>query len=160
METIWAPWRMSFILGEKPVGCFLCDAPGVGIGEESLVLQLTEHSMVIMNRYPYVAGHLMVAPRRHVDRPDALSPVEHRDLHETLTSCIARIRDAAGPDGVNVGMNLGAAAGAGVRDHIHYHVVPRFIGDSNAFNVFAEVRVVPEDLVVTWRRLRPAFEKM
>jgi len=76
VETIWAPWRMSFILGAKPVGCFLCDAPTVGIGEESLVLQLTEHSMVIMNRYPYVAGHLMVAPRRHVDRLDALSPME------------------------------------------------------------------------------------
>jgi len=160
VETIWAPWRMSFILGAKPVGCFLCDAPTVGIGEESLVLQLTEHSMVIMNRYPYVAGHLMVAPRRHVDRLDALSPMEHQDLHETLTSCIARVRDVAHPDGINVGMNLGTAAGAGVKDHIHYHVVPRFVGDSNAFNVFAEVRVVPEDLVVTWRRLRPAFERM
>lgn len=159
MDIVWAPWRMPFILGEKPMGCFLCESAVKGVGEETLVLELTPTSMVIMNRYPYISGHLMVVPIRHVDNLDALTHEEMLDLHETLRRCISRIKRWAHPDGINVGMNLGAAAGAGVKDHIHYHVVPRFTGDNNAMNVFGEVRIIPEDLIVTFRRLLPVFQE-
>lgn len=157
MDIIWAPWRMQFILGEKPMGCFLCEAVAAGVGEESLVLELTEHSMVIMNRYPYISGHLMVVPKSHVSGLHELEPAAFDDLHRTLSRCVERVREVLNPQGVNLGMNLGKAAGAGVEDHIHYHVIPRFIGDNNAFNVLGNIRVIPEDLLSTYRRYLPAF---
>lgn len=140
------------------MGCFLCEAGARGVGEESLVLRLTRHSLVILNRYPYISGHLMVTPRDHVSDLDALSDDALHDLHLTLRECVRTVRDVLQPQGINVGMNLGKAAGAGLEEHLHYHVVPRFIGDSNAVNVLGNVRVIPEDLVSTWRRYRPAFE--
>lgn len=157
MDVVWAPWRMQFILGEKPVGCFLCDSAGIGVGEETLVLRMTPLSMVIMNRYPYISGHLMVTPIRHVGSLSDLRDEEMFDLHETLRKAVVSLQKAGNPHGFNIGMNLGKAAGAGVEDHIHYHIVPRYFGDSNAMNVFADVRVIPEDLVVTFRRILPYF---
>ncbi len=157
MDIIWAPWRMQFILGEKPMGCFLCEAVTAGVGEEALVLELTEHSMVIMNRYPYISGHLMVVPKAHVSGLHELEPEAFDDLHRTLSRCVERVRAVLNPQGVNLGMNLGKAAGAGVEDHIHYHVIPRFVGDNNAFNVLGDIRVIPEDLLSTYRRYLPAF---
>jgi len=158
MDILWAPWRMPFILGEKPVGCFLCETSVQGVCEETLVLRLTPHSMVIMNRYPYVAGHLLVTPRRHVGNLMDLTDVEMKDLHETLRQTVAIMAVAARPNGFNLGMNLGKAAGAGVEDHLHYHIVPRYFGDNNAMNILGEVRVIPEDLIATWKRLLPSFK--
>lgn len=157
-DILWAPWRMPFILGEKPVGCFLCEATTKGVCEETLVLQLTAHSMVIMNRYPYVAGHLLVTPKRHVGKLMDLTAEEMTDLHETLRQTVAIMEVAARPNGFNLGMNLGKAAGAGVEDHLHYHVVPRYYGDNNAMNVLGEIRVIPEDLIATWKRFLPSFK--
>ena len=160
MERVWAPWRIDYILGEKSMGCFLCESARTGVSEETLILHMTRHSMIIMNRYPYINGHLMVTPIRHVSSLSDLPQEERNDLHDTLTNCIEVMRDVANPDGLNVGMNLGEAAGAGLRDHIHYHVVPRYVGDSNAVTVFGEIRVIPEDLIATYRRIQPAFEKL
>ncbi len=142
------------------MGCFLCEAWKQGVSEETLVLHTTPHSMVIMNRYPYVAGHLLVCPKAHTSRPDALTDHQFQDLHRTLVSCVATVRDRMGAQGVNVGMNLGDVAGAGLKEHIHYHVIPRFTGDSNAFSILAEVRVIPEDLQATYHRLKPLFEAL
>lgn len=158
MEIVWAPWRMPFILGAKPVGCFLCETASVGVCEETLVLRLTPLSMVIMNRYPYIAGHLLVSPRRHVGNLMDLTSDEMTDLHETLRQTVETMQRAGNPQGFNLGMNLGKAAGAGVEDHLHYHIVPRYWGDNNAMNIFADVRIIPEDLIVTWKRLLPFFD--
>lgn len=158
MDIVWAPWRMPFILGAKPVGCFLCDSSNKGVGEETLVLRMTSHTLVIMNRYPYISGHLLISPRRHVGNLMELTPEEMTDLHETLRQTVSALERAGKPNGFNIGMNLGKAAGVGVDDHLHYHVVPRYWGDNNAMNIFAEVRVIPEDLIVTWKRLLPYFD--
>jgi len=160
MDRVWAPWRMEYILGGKAMGCFLCESSKIGIAEEPLVLHLTPHSMVIMNRYPYTSGHLLVTPRRHVSGLHELSSQEMLDLHETLRKTVGLVQEWATPDGINVGMNLGKAAGAGLEEHIHYHIVPRFHGDNNAMNVFGEVRIIPESLIETYRRLLPQFEKL
>jgi ATP adenylyltransferase len=141
------------------MGCFLCDAAARGVGEDTLVLHLTGHSMVILNRYPYISGHLMVTPIAHVKDLSELSDEQERDLHRTLVWATARVRDVLKPHGVNLGMNLGKAAGAGVEDHIHYHIVPRFAGDNNAMNVLGDVRVIPESLEATFRRYLPAFSE-
>jgi ATP adenylyltransferase len=157
MDTIWAPWRIDFILGEKPMTCFLCEEPQRGIRVESLVLAITTHSFVIMNRYPYTNGHLLVAPKRHVSRPTELTIEERVDLNELLAGSIDILEDAFSTDGLNVGMNLGGAAGAGVADHIHWHIVPRWIGDTNAMSVVGGTRVVPEALDATFEKLLPHF---
>lgn len=157
MDIIWAPWRMQYILGEKPMSCFLCEAATAGVCEDSLVLELTEHSMVIMNRYPYINGHLMVAPITHVSGLHELEPAAFDDLHRTLSKCVQRVGKAVNPQGINLGMNLGKAAGAGLDDHIHYHVIPRFIGDNNVFNVLGDIRVIPDDLLSSYRRYLPVF---
>jgi ATP adenylyltransferase len=141
------------------MGCFLCDAIAKGPGEETFVLEVTPHAVVLLNRFPYIAGHVMVAPRAHVPDLEALSAEQMVDLHETLRRCIARVRRACSPQGINVGMNLGRAAGAGLEEHLHYHVVPRFIGDTNATNIFGEIRIIPEDLAATWRRYLPHFRE-
>lgn len=157
MNTLWAPWRIGFILGEKPMTCFLCEEPRRGISPESLVLAVTPHSFVIMNRYPYSNGHLLVAPKRHVSRPADLTAAERGDLHELLVASVDLLGDAFSTDGLNVGMNLGAAAGAGVADHIHWHIVPRWIGDTNAMSVVGQTRVIPEALDATFEKLQPCF---
>jgi len=151
---------MQFILGEKMAGCFLCAALAEAPSEGNLVLAHTEHALVIMNRYPYITGHLMVTPRRHVSKLADLSEVEMAGLQRAVSGTVSVLERAATPHGFNIGMNLGKAAGAGVEDHIHYHVVPRYYGDNNSMNIFAEVRVIPEDLIITWRRLRPFFDGM
>lgn len=137
--------------------CFLCDEPVRGPSLESLVLACTRHAFVIMNRYPYSNGHLLVAPRRHVSRPSDLTAAARADLHELLIASMDILSDAFSVDGLNVGMNLGTAAGAGVADHIHWHLVPRWFGDTNAMTVVGEMRVIPEALQATYEKLQPLF---
>lgn len=158
MDVVWAPWRMKYILGEKAMNCFVCEALETGVSDHTLVLKVTEHSLVMLNRYPYISGHLMVIPQRHVSTLAALSSEEMVDLHETLRRTTQLVEEVLSPAGVNLGMNLGKAAGAGLEDHIHWHVVPRFIGDSNSFTVLADARVIPEALVDTYARYLPAFQ--
>jgi len=157
MDIIWAPWRMKYILGEKKMGCFVCEALPKGVCVETLILRITPHSLVLLNRYPYISGHLMVIPKAHVSSLDDLSAEQMADLHETLRFSIRKIQAVLSPHGLNVGMNLGRAAGAGLEEHIHYHIVPRFMGDNNAMNVLGDVRVIPESLEDTWNRFLPAF---
>ncbi len=160
MDVVWAPWRMEFILGDKDVACFVCKALNTGVSQETLVLHVTRHSVVMLNRYPYISGHIMVIPHRHVCSLSDLSVAEMADLHETLRVTTDVVGRTLNPAGINLGMNLGKAAGAGLEDHIHWHVIPRFLGDNNAFNVLADARVIPEALVDTYQRYLPAFQAL
>jgi ATP adenylyltransferase len=157
MNILWAPWRMAYVGGAKTVsGCIFCDATE-GDPRDRLLLGTSAASLVMLNRYPYASGHLMVAPRRHTASLPDLPAAEHADLAETLRRALASLDAAVHPEGFNVGMNLGACAGAGVKDHLHWHVVPRWTGDTNFMPVLADLRVMPEHLLATWERLRPAF---
>ncbi len=140
------------------MSCFVCESLKTGVSAATFVLQVTKHSLVMLNRYPYISGHLMVIPHRHVSNLADLNDEEMMDLHETLRRTTRVVESVLTPDGVNLGMNLGKAAGAGLEDHIHWHVVPRFMGDSNAFTVLADARVIPEALIDTYERYLPAFQ--
>jgi ATP adenylyltransferase len=156
VQVVWAPWRMEYVGAKREPGCIFCAALGSD-ARERLVLGTTDASVVLLNRYPYTSGHVMVAPRRHTADLPGLPPSEHAALAETLRRTIAALGEALGPEGLNVGMNLGSCAGAGVLDHLHWHVVPRWAGDTNFMPVLADVRVMPQHLLATYARLRPAF---
>ncbi|MBK8994973.1 MAG: HIT domain-containing protein [Myxococcales bacterium] len=157
-ERLWAPWRMDFIRQtEKPEGCVLCGYVGREVGRASRVLVRQEHAYVVLNKYPYAAGHLMVVPNRHTASPSELAPEEHDALWRLVTESAARLQTASGAEGLNVGMNLGRAAGAGIHEHLHVHLVPRWSGDNNFMPVIADVRVMPEYLERTWEELLPHF---
>ena len=157
MQVLWAPWRMVYIdRAREERGCIFCNAT-TGDPKERLLLGTTEHSLVMLNRFPYQSGHVMVAPRRHGADLVALPAVEHADLAETVRRVLASLRDVLRPDGFNVGLNLGAAAGAGVLDHVHWHIVPRWTSDTNFMPMLADVRVMPQHLEETWERFRAAL---
>ncbi len=157
MQVLWAPWRMAYVADKAARGCIFCIALE-GDRRERLLLGTTAASLVILNRFPYQNGHLMVAPRRHTASLTALPEAEHRDLAETLRRSIDTVAATFHPDGFNLGMNLGAAAGAGVVDHLHWHIVPRWAGDTNFMAAVAETRVIPQHLLETYDRLRAAFD--
>jgi ATP adenylyltransferase len=158
-RPLWAPWRMEFILREKPKGCIFCDFPGAPEAEDrqNLVVHRTRHAFVILNRFPYTSGHLMVVPRRHGAELGGLPPAEWAELQETLRHAAAVLQAVYRPEGLNVGMNLGRSAGAGIVDHLHWHVVPRWVGDNNFMPVLADIRVMVDHLDSTWERVRAGF---
>jgi len=159
MKVMFAPWRMQYIEGDKPQGCVLCEALRHGEGKESLVLYTGRHAFVMMNRYPYTSGHLMVVPKRHVAWPGELSREEYGELSELVRRSLDVLKKAFSPQGFNVGMNLGEAAGAGIVDHFHIHVLPRWAGDTNFMSVVGGVRVIPEALYRTFEKLYPLFRE-
>ena len=159
MQVLWAPWRMAYIAGAagKPEpGCIFC-ASTTGDPRERLLLGTTPASLVMLNRYPYQNGHLMVAPKRHTAVLAELPADEHADLAETLRRALGSLGEALHPDGFNVGMNLGLVAGAGVVDHLHWHIVPRWAGDTNFMPVLADTKVMPQHLLATYDALRAPF---
>lgn len=154
---LWAPWRMDYILkGGKGKGCFFCDYLKKGTLEEP-ILHLTDHSFAVLNIFPYNSGHLMVVPKRHVSNLDDLSSEELVDFSELLRKSARVVRLALQSEGINIGMNLGEAAGAGVAGHVHFHVVPRWNGDTNFMPVLSETKVISEHLTSTYKRLAPRF---
>lgn len=160
MKTLWAPWRMEYILADKSGECVLCPGEDRSRDEERLILYVGERVLVIMNKYPYTNGHLMVAPIRHVGDLEDLSGEEMLDLMSMLRKVTRILKEQMGPDGFNVGLNLGRVAGAGMEDHLHFHVVPRWDGDTNFMTVFAEVRVIPEHIKETYNKLHPYFDRL
>jgi ATP adenylyltransferase len=151
---------MTYILGdEKPAGCIFCLAQD-GKGSDDLVLGVGEKSLVMMNKYPYNNCHLLVAPRRHVSRLEALEPAELNDLIQLVTKATVAMGQLMNPEGFNVGLNLGRAAGAGIEEHLHFHVVPRWNGDTNFMTVLGEVRSIPEHIEASRDKLRPFFQDM
>jgi len=158
MERLWAPWRMEYITGEQLAGCLFCrviDNPDDKDAE--LVVWRPEGAVVMLNKFPYNPGHVMVAPVVHKGGLEDLDDPQTADLMRALKRTIVVLRAALEPKGFNIGANIGRAAGAGIPDHVHLHVVPRWNGDTNFMPVLAEVKVVNEHLLVTAAKLRQAF---
>lgn len=157
MQVLFTPWRYAYITGQAQSGCFFCEAGAEPDDAERLVVHVAEHHLVLLNRHPYSNGHLMLAPRRHVARPEDADAATRAEVWPLLLLAQRVLAAAYRPDGLNVGMNLGKVAGAGVPDHYHLHVVPRWEGDTNFMTATADTRLVPEDLRQTRERLRPLF---
>jgi ATP adenylyltransferase len=152
MDTIWAPWRVGYILGEMPAppegatGCIFCDKPGAGNDEAHLIVARARHCFVLLNLYPYNNGHLMVAPYRHVARLEGLPDEEIAELMQVARRIEPVLRQTMNPDGFNIGMNAGRVAGAGIDAHLHLHIVPRWGGDTNFMPVLSDTKVIPQSL--------------
>ncbi|WP_028567152.1 HIT family protein [Salisaeta longa] len=164
MNRLWSPWRAAYV-ADANTSTDRPEAPSVfaaiaadDADEDNLVLWRGEHVFVVMNRYPYNNGHLLIVPYRVVAAYDALTTAEQRALAAATDRCIRWLRTALQPDGFNVGMNLGRAAGAGIPDHLHRHVLPRWAGDTNFMTATSETRVLPESLRDTYQRLRAAID--
>lgn len=157
METMWAPWRIEYILGEKEKGCVFCKAMNE---EDDLTLFKGKTTMVIMNKFPYINGHLLASPIRHVSTLHELDREEMGILLLTVEQSVSILKDVMKPDGFNVGLNLGKVAGAGIEQHLHFHIVPRWYGDTNALTVFADIRVIPEHIRATYNNLKPRFDRL
>jgi len=159
MKRLWSPWRMAYLTEERPRGCIFCIAAAEERDEENLIVWRGERAFVILNRYPYNAGHLMVVPYAHVASLEDLPAETLTELMLLVNRSLAGLRRAMSPEAFNVGANLGHAAGAGIADHVHMHVVPRWEGDTNFMPVLADVRVIPEFLADTYRKIRRAMEE-
>jgi len=158
-KPLWAPWRLEYVqqAGEAD-GCVFCaEAAGALAPAESLLLRRSGAAIAILNKYPYSSGHLMVAPVRHVGALDELTDDEALAIHHVSVAGVRALRATYDPDGFNLGWNLGHVAGAGITDHVHLHVVPRWSGDTNFMPVLADVKVLPEHLLTTRDRLRDAW---
>ena len=157
MEQLWAPWRLEYIRSadEQP-GCVFCRAAELP-DEEGLVVHRSEFAFVMLNKYPYAGGHLLVAPFRHLGELGELTSEEALDIHRLVSVSLGVLAQVMRPQGFNLGWNLGRIAGAGVIDHVHEHVVPRWAGDTNFMPVLADVRVMPEALEETRRKLVAAW---
>lgn len=175
MNVLWAPWRMEYILGPKPGDCVFClpsasfaPSPHGGQARNSfteeekarLVLYKGKTAFTVMNTYPYASGHLLVVPYRHVADVTDLCADENAEIMDMVQKACVVLRDVSAPQGINVGLNLGEAAGAGIRSHVHFHVVPRWVGDSSFMAVFDDVRVIPEHLKATYTKLFEAYKRL
>ena len=161
MKVLWAPWRMEYITASNEKGeCIFCSGDDRDHDEERLILHVGERSIVLMNRFPYINGHLLVAPVRHVSALNALANEEKLDLITMVERSIGILAEVMNPGGFNVGLNLGHIAGAGVEEHIHFHVVPRWSGDTNYMTVIGDVRVIPEHIQATYLKLLPFFRNL
>jgi len=160
-ERLWSPWRMAYVRGEGDGrgGCIFCALPAAGEDhdEENHLLARGELSFVLLNAFPYNPGHLMVAPYRHVGRYRELTAAELAEIMAFAGTAIGALEEDAGAHGFNLGMNLGQVAGAGIADHLHLHLVPRWGGDTNFMPVVGQTKVLPELLAETYQRLRPRF---
>jgi ATP adenylyltransferase len=159
MELKWTPWRMAYIRKESEEGCFLCQIPAQKDDEKNLLLYRGERCYAVLNLYPYNTGHLMVAPYAHRADLAALDDVTSAEMMALAQKCIRALRRALSPHGFNLGMNLGQVAGAGIADHLHLHVVPRWQGDANYMPLIAGTKLIPELLEETYARLRRAFQE-
>ena len=174
MKVMWAPWRMDYVLGPKADACPFC-LPGCAAATtgaqnsepdstvddaERMIVHRGKFAFVLLNKFPYNNGHLMVTPYRHVMNLEDLTPEESRELMELVTLAARALKKYATPEGINIGLNLGRAAGAGIADHLHFHLVPRWVGDSSFIAVMDEVRMVPQHIRETYRQLSAVFKEL
>ena len=154
MDTLWSPWRIKYITDtKKPDRCVFCSAPEESDGPNNLILHREKNTYVIMNRYPYNNGHLMIVPFEHTADMNSLSPEVRAELMEQVNIAVNKLKQIYKPQGFNIGINLGSAAGAGIAEHMHIHIVPRWNGDTNFISTVGETRVLPEELEATYQRL-------
>ena len=157
MKHIWAPWRIEYIQREKAEGCILCDKPSQSSDAQNYILYRGDKNFIIMNTYPYNPGHLMIAPYRHIANLEQLTDEELHEHFEIVSRSIKILRQVFNPGGFNIGINMGKVAGAGIDDHFHTHIVPRWQGDTNFMPVISDVRVLPEALAETYEKLKDKF---
>lgn len=161
MKVLWAPWRMGYILSnDKENGCIFCPGRDRNKDKERMILWVGSHSMVLMNRYPYNNGHLLVAPLKHVKELEQLNKKETLDLLAMVGKSVEILKQVMHAEGFNVGLNLGRVAGAGVEEHMHFHIVPRWNGDTNFMTILNDVRVISEHIKETYKRLLPYFSEL
>ena len=159
MERLWAPWRLEYITQEKSGGCIFCEKPLVGDDRAVYIVRRSLRAFVMLNAFPYNNGHIMVAPYAHLADLEELPAETLHEMMDLTQQCTRALKSVFCPGGLNLGFNLGAAAGAGVRDHLHLHLVPRWQGDTNFMPVLDDTRVVPVALKELWRQLAPGFAK-
>ncbi len=158
-ERLWAPWRLEYIeSADKATGCIFCTKPAENCDEEHLILCRSAHSYILLNKFPYSNGHLMVAPFKHSADMNDLDDAEMLDIQQMVRMSVNVLKGVYNPDGFNLGVNLGRVAGAGVEGHIHWHVVPRWSGDTNFMPVISDIRVIPDSLEATYKRLKEQYE--
>jgi ATP adenylyltransferase len=163
-SNLWAPWRLEYILAGKKKGktnkveaCPFCELPAQTPSEKNLVLYRDKDIFVIMNKFPYNNGHLLVCPRKHAERPSDLNKGDWQQLSRALELCIDICQKSLAPQGYNVGLNLGRAAGAGIAEHLHWHIIPRWGGDTNFMPTVAETKCIPVHLKTVYRQMKPLF---
>jgi len=157
LDRLWNPWRFQYVTKEKREGCIFCELPLEGQDEQNLIVHRARFNYVILNRYPYTTGHLMVVPFKHTDSLQGIDDDAAQELFELVRAADHKLREVYHPKGMNLGMNQGEAAGAGIAEHIHMHVLPRWIGDANFLTVIGETRILPEELSDTYRKLKAIF---
>ena len=158
MDYLWSPWRYRYLTDAPPIaGCIFCEMAAANLDEERLIVFRGQLNFVVLNRFPYTSGHLMVVPYRHMAELAELNDAEADEMFSLVRKAERHLRKIYRPDGLNIGMNLGESAGAGIAGHIHMHVLPRWTGDANFMTTVGETRVLPEELPVTWKRLKRAF---
>ena len=160
MDRLWAPWRIDYIKSEKEKGCIFCDKPAEGDDHSMLILYRGENSFVIMNLYPYNNGHLMIAPYQHTDSTHELNSISISEIMELADQIMKIQKNIMNADGFNYGANIGYSGGAGIADHIHFHIVPRWTGDTNFMPVLGHTKVQMQGLQETYNDLRPHFDKL
>jgi ATP adenylyltransferase len=160
MDYLWTPWRYQYVTttGDKDE-CVFCAAAQASDDKQRLVVHRAARSFVILNRFPYTSGHLMIVPYEHAAALEELADETLVELIRLARDCVQHVRAVYRPEGLNLGMNLGRSAGAGIAEHVHLHVLPRWTGDTSFITTVGETRVVPEDLEVTWEKLRRAFRE-
>ena len=159
MDFIWSPWRYDYLAsaGEKPHSCVFCVGEDRSIDAERLIVFRGAHNFIILNLFPYTSGHAMVAPYEHLETITSAKTEQLAEMMQLAQRVIQALQTLYKPDGFNIGMNLGHAAGAGIREHFHLHVVPRWLGDANFVSVTGETRVLPEELHITYERMKVAL---
>jgi ATP adenylyltransferase len=157
MKRIWSPWRVMYIRNPNPTGCIFCDKPKEDKDTDNLILLRGKLNFIIMNAFPYNPGHIMVVPYRHIGKIEDLEPDERNDHYEIVSRAVGVLREVSKTDNFNVGMNLGRVAGAGIADHIHTHIVPRWNGDNNFMPVIGETRVISESMADIYNKLKDKF---
>lgn len=159
MDFIWSPWRYDYLAsgGKRPSGCVFCIGDDPGRDAERLIVFRGDRNFIILNLFPYTSGHLMIAPYEHLDNLVAANVDQLAEMMQLSQRAISGLQKLYRPEGFNLGMNLGTAAGAGIREHFHLHVVPRWTGDANFTSVVGETRVLPEELQTTYRRMKAAL---
>jgi len=160
MERLWAPWRLEYIVGPQADGCIFCEFPRQDGDEANRILFRGRHTYVIMNAFPYSNGHLLIPPYRHIDKLTELTDEESLETMQLAQLSCKALTELCRPDGLNLGWNLGTAAGAGIADHIHLHIVPRWSGDTNFMPVLGDVKVIPEAMERTYAKLKEQFDRL
>lgn len=157
MDHLWSPWRMEYIENDKIDGCVFCNAQSAADGADNLIVRRGKNAYVILNRFPYTSGHLMVIPFEHKSNLEELDSETRSEMMELTSHCTTILREVYRTHSFNIGINIGEAAGAGVLGHVHIHIVPRWVGDTNFMSAVSDTRVLPEALEDTYERIKTAF---